>query len=222
MVVLTGDPLPDGSSTEEAAAHEYGHHVAQNRRNDVGPAGDWGPEYWATYEHICELDGTGAFPGDEGAHYDRNPGEAWAETFRVLNTYNAASWPIIAPVFRPDQRALALARRDVVNPYRGGEYVDRGGRFKKKGSRWRNFYLPVDNDGTVDLRLKGGGSLDADIYVYTANGKRRIAKSTRTGHREHYAGTYCGYRKLDVAVYRYSGTGSFSLRATLPFFSTAP
>ena len=220
MLVITTDQLPDGSSAEEAAAHEYGHHVAENRRNDVGPAGDWGPEYWATYEEVCWLEGQGrAFPGAEGANYARNPGEAWAEVFRVLNAYAPGSWPIIAPIFRPDQRALGLARRDVVNPYRGGRTIERSGRFGRKGSRWREFVVPVQNDGTVDLRLTAGGTLDADIYVYTGNGVTELDSSTANGRKERYVDKYCGYRQLDIAVYRYSGTGTFRLTAKLPFFS---
>ncbi|HKP88432.1 MAG TPA: hypothetical protein VJT75_00510 [Thermoleophilaceae bacterium] len=219
-LVFTVDPLGDGSSAEEAAVHEYGHHVAEYRRNDVGPAGDWGPEYWATYEEVCWLEGQGrAFPGAEGVNYARNPGEAWAETFRVLNAYAPGAWPIIAPIFRPDQRALGLARRDVVNPYRGGRTIERSGQFKKGGSRWREFVVPIQNDGTVDVRVAGGGTLDADIYIYAPNGKTKLDSSTANGRNERYRDNYCGYRQLDIAVYRYSGTGTFKLTAKLPFFS---
>jgi hypothetical protein len=219
-IVLSGDPLPDGDAPEAVAAHEYGHHVARNRLNDVGSSEDWGPEYWATYEQVCYREQHGqAFPGDEDANYDRNPGEAWAETYRVLNGRNPGSWQIIAPQFKPDLQALALAKRDVVNPFAGDEYIVRGGRFGRRGSRWREFNVPVENDGPVDVRLTGTGSLDADIYIYTPDGVTRLDHANGTGHREHYRRTYCGYRNLQIAIYRYSGTGNFTFRATLPFFT---
>jgi hypothetical protein len=221
-IVLTSEPPPGGDSIEAIAAHEYGHQVAANRLNDLGRADDWGPEYWATDEQICYRTDQGtAFPGDEGDNYSFNPGEAWAETFRVMNGQNPSAWDIIDPSFQPDDAALAAARRDVLQPYDGGEYIDRRSRFHRHGSRWKNFMIPVQNDGQVDLRLTSTGSLDADIYVYPSRSARTpIGKGTRPGRREHYHDTYCGYAKLDVGVYRYRGTGSFKLRATLPFNTT--
>ena len=35
-------------------AHEYGHHIANNRRNDLAPALEWGTKRWASHEHVCE------------------------------------------------------------------------------------------------------------------------------------------------------------------------
>jgi hypothetical protein len=220
LLIVAGNTAPDGTPIENLVAHEYGHHIARNRKNDLGYAGDWGPEYWATYQDVCnrESDGT-AYPGDENKHYDLNPGEAWAETYRVMNGYGTNVWDIVDPSFKPDDQAKSLARRDVVNPYLGDEYIDRSGTFKKtKKHRWRYFTVPVENDGTVDLRLKGGGSLDADLYVYDMSGKELDHKTT-DGHNEHYKDTYCGYRKLQIGVHRFSGKGSFKLRITLPYFS---
>src|SRR3954452_23627654 len=87
LIVTTGDgPPADGVTVGDLVAHEYGHHVADHRLNDLGPAVDWGPEYWATYEEVCYRQDQGrAFPGDEGEHYALNPGEAWAETYRLMN-----------------------------------------------------------------------------------------------------------------------------------------
>jgi hypothetical protein len=220
LLVVTGDSPPGGTPIENLAAHEYGHHVARNRRNDLGYAGDWGPEYWATYQDVCNRESNGtAYPGDEGKHYDLNPGEAWAEAYRVLNGYGTNVWDIVDPSFKPDAQAKSLARRDVLNPYLGGEYTARSGKFKKtKKHRWRYYTVPVENDGIVDLRLKGKGSLDADLYVYDMSGKELDHKAT-DGHNEHYHDTYCAYRKLQVGVHRYSGKGSFNLRITLPYFS---
>lgn len=220
LLVTTGDGSPQpGIQVEDLVAHEYGHHIANHRLNDIGPASDWGPEYWATYEQVCWREGQGtAFPGDEGANYALNPGEAWAETYRVLNG-SQEPWDSSDPSFSPDDRALALARRDVLHPYDGGEYIDRRGRFRSRGSRWRSYTVPVENDGNVDLRLHGTRSLDADLYIFAnRNSSKPLASARANGRNEHLERQYCGYRHLDVEVYRYRGTGSYKLRMTLPYF----
>lgn len=222
VIVVAGDGPPDGTPIEDLTAHEYGHHVAQNRLDDLGPAVNWGPEYWATREGVCgRADRGTAYPGDEGSNYGLNPGEAWAETYRVLNGFSPSAWEIVDPSFLPDADALAAARRDVLTPFTGDEYTLRGGRFRARGKRWREFTVPVENDGNVDLRLTGARSLDGDLYVF-ADGQatRPLASARHSGRTERLTGTYCGYRHLDVAVYRYSGSGSFSLRIALP--STSP
>src|SRR3954451_8011026 len=58
MLVVTGGTPPDGTAIADLLAHEYGHHIANHRHNDVGPASDYGPEYWSSYQHVCEGDGT--------------------------------------------------------------------------------------------------------------------------------------------------------------------
>lgn len=221
-IVLIGGPTPDGVPTEYVAAHEYGHHVAQNRLNDFGVAGKWGPEYWASAEHICQRVGSGtAFPGDEGANYTLNPGEAWAETYRVMNGYGPTLWGITDPSFYPDATVLARARQDVVSPYQGDEYIDRTARFSARGRRWRDYVVPVQNDGTVGLRLRASGSLDADLYVFASrSSKRPIAHATHSGHRERLTENFCGYRHLDIGILRHRGTGRFRLRISLPYFSS--
>lgn len=221
-IVLLGEDAPDGVPVEDLAAHEYGHHVAVNRLNDLGNAGLWGPEYWASGEHVCQLTAQGAaYPGDEGSHYELNPGEAWAETYRVLNGRDPNQWGIVSPSFYPDQKLLALARRDVLNPYRGPTSADFRGRFRSRGSSWSHFSVPVQNDGKVVLDLRSAGSLDADLYVYPSRTSRRVLlRSAHRGRREHYRGLVCGYRHLDVAVHRSRGSGSFRLRVTLPHFSS--
>jgi hypothetical protein len=219
LMVVPGDSTPDGTPLEDLVAHEYGHHIALNRLNDVGWAEDWGPEYWATHEGVCYREDVGtAFPGDEDANYSFNPGEAWAETYRVLNGFNPSGWGIVDQSFFPDDGALAAAQRDVLQPFQGDEYVNRNGRFNSRGSRWRQFTVPVQNDGTVDLRLTGARRLDADLYIY-ADGQatQPLASSRRYGHNEHLTSRFCGYRRLLVAVYRYSGSGSYKLRVTLPY-----
>src|SRR5438034_7045369 len=84
--VAPGVELPDGTSKETVLVHELGHNVAANRDNAPWSAVDWGTKRWATYMNVCARHDAGtAFPGDEADHYLLNPGEAFAETYRLLN-----------------------------------------------------------------------------------------------------------------------------------------
>ena len=103
------DQGADGISAASIATHEYGHHVAFNRVSPPWIAVDWGPKRWATYERVCPRAAAGtAYPGAEDGDYPLNPGEAWAETYRVLNETSAGlpmTWPIIDPICRAGEGA---------------------------------------------------------------------------------------------------------------------
>jgi hypothetical protein len=216
---LVGETPPDGASIPEIAAHEYGHHVANNRDNSPWYAAAWGPKYWATAQNVCQLTWAGvAYPGDEGEHYAVNPGEAWAETYRVLNAQNPFSWPLLSDLFAPNPKALDAARRDVLSPWGGAEYITRGNRM----SRHRQVYrVPVQNDGSIDVSLRTSGSLNADLYIYENRSARKpLAKSVRSGHRDRVTGSICGLRHVLIAVVPRKGRGSYKLRATLPYTTT--
>ncbi len=102
--------------------HEYGHHIANHRSNAPWAAIDWGPKRWASASNVCaKVTRREAYPGDEGSNYALNPGEAWAETYRLLQERKAgittSTWPIIAPSFYPNEAALRAAELDVVQPW---------------------------------------------------------------------------------------------------------
>ena len=81
-LVVLGDAV-GGITPTSVAAH--GHHIAANRSNAPWLALDWGTKRWATRMSICARRGARtAFPGDEGDNYSLNPGEAFAEAYRVL------------------------------------------------------------------------------------------------------------------------------------------
>jgi hypothetical protein len=74
----------------EVLLHEYGHHIANNRRNDPWPAVDYGGKRWASFVNVCQLARNGQMkPGDEGPFYLLNPGEGWADSYRLLNVRRA-------------------------------------------------------------------------------------------------------------------------------------
>jgi hypothetical protein len=110
---------PAGFPGQEVLTHEYGHHIAANRDNSPWPAIDWGPKSWATAMGICTRVTAGtAYPGDEGDHYTFNPGEAWAESYRVAAWNGRAQLPLVVdPSFTPSAEALAAALVDVRTPW---------------------------------------------------------------------------------------------------------
>ena len=97
------DPGTD-LSAEAVITHEYGHHVAANRSDAPWSALDSGPKRWASSMQVCARTRSGElFPGaEDAAHYTLNPGEGWAETYRVLNERKAglpeAPWQIVSSV----------------------------------------------------------------------------------------------------------------------------
>jgi len=69
----------------QVAMHEYGHHIANSLETKSWNAVDLGPKYWATAAQVRKLTREHQlWPGDEDAHWLDNPGEIWAETYRVV------------------------------------------------------------------------------------------------------------------------------------------
>jgi hypothetical protein len=218
IIFLPGETPPDGAALADIAAHEYGHHVAANRNNAPWNAGNWGPKYWSSRLHVCENAADGLmYPGDEGDGYALNPAEGWAETYRVLNGYNPTAWPIVdADAFQPGLAELDAARRDVLQPWEGPLYTDYRGRMR--GGRGRVIPLRVQNDGTVLVTAKTTGNLDVDLYLYAQpRAKKPMRKANGYGRRETLRTVTCGYRRVWLYVYAYRGSGSYKVRATLPW-----
>jgi hypothetical protein len=218
QIVLPGDNPPDGTPVEELAAHEYGHHVANNRDNSPWNAGDWGTKRWASYEGVCPRVRAGtAFPGAENPdEYALNPGEAFAESYRVLNG-GQEPWTRVDQSWIPNSTDLDLIAADVNDPYANPTTRSWQRSFKLRArARDQYAYMNTPLDGSLVVRLRGRGSLDADLWVYDAATGRLIAKRRATGHNETLRTTVCGPSRITVDVYRYSGSGSYSLSVTRP------
>src|SRR5207249_3734012 len=73
----------------------------------------WGTKRWASYMNVCAKTVSGQLhPGNEGNAYQLNPGEAFAEAYRVLNEQRegiaSPEWDLVDPSLRPDATALQL------------------------------------------------------------------------------------------------------------------
>ena len=200
-------------SAESVVAHEYGHHVAAHRSNAPWPALAWGTKRWASYEQVCRrARARELFPGAEGALlYLFNPGEVFAETYRLLNERKAGlpetPWRVVDASLTPNARDLALVEQDVTQPWSANRTLRVRGAFRVRSPSVRNFKVatPLDGDFTASLQSAAGVKLDV------LNGKKRIARGTSST-----AGTVCGPRALTFRVTRTSGSGPFSLAVSLP------
>ncbi len=155
-IVLNGNATPasDGASREFVLAHEYGHHVANHRRSPAPfPAAiDWGTPRWATQESVCRRVRAGTvFPGNEGVHYFRDPGEAFAESFARLRFPEAQiGWRYLAAL-KPDAAAFQAIREDTLEPWLGRSTFLLAGRVPPRQNGAVVRALPTPLDGEVSL-----------------------------------------------------------------------
>lgn len=216
-LVFMGETV-SGVTPEEVARHEYGHHVAANRQNPPWLAVDWGPKRWASAANVCARQQRAeVFPGDEDAHYELNPGEGFAEVYRVLNETKAGlspTWSLVDPSFSPDAAALAAAERDVVEPWSTPVTQVFRARFTQRGPAvWKmSISTPLDGNATVSLKFPRGAL--HELTVLTAGG-RVLAKGLWSGGAEKRAtATVCGHRSLVLRVARRGPSGRFTLSVT--------
>jgi hypothetical protein len=205
--------VPEGVGVpiEQILAHEYGHHVAAYRSNPPWYAGTWGPKRWADYEGVCRhaLDGE-MFPGDESAHYTLNPGEGWAETYRLANAQRAGSWldigwPIVDDIFLHDATALGIVSTDVLQPWTAPTAHRIRGRLKKGQFRKLRIATPLDGTATATVQAKGR----ALTAFFDASG-RQISRGGRSA-----TTTICGQASLWIGV-QATRAGAFTLTYSTP------
>jgi len=210
-LVTIGEPA-FGVSPQSVAAHEYGHHVAYNRANPPWAAIDWGTKRWATYENVCaRTEAVTAFPGDEDLWYSLNPGEAFAESFRVMNGYGTDEWSVVDPSFRPDSTALSLLREDVVDPWSPPPPRLIAGRFR--GAKSWSLQITTPLDGDLVARVSPG----EDVTLMSSDGRTLLARGTwNTGGAKALDYHVCGQRTVLVRVTRGAAPRRFTLRLSVP------
>jgi hypothetical protein len=203
------------------AAHEYGHHVAANRSDAPWAAIDWGTKRWASYMNICSRVQAGmVFPGDEGMNYAFNPGEGFAESYRVLIETNGTAvgydWPIVDPSFRPDIEALAAIRADVLQPWTRPSTTAIKGRFTGGSRIWSTrLATPFDGNARITVTVPGGGA--DDVALLSGDGRTVLARGTwNTSGGKSLDYRVCSARSLKVRVTRSAAATRFTLRVILP------
>ena len=206
----TDPPIPKVTA-EAVLTHEYGHHVAFNRVNDPWEAVDWGTKRWASYENVCSRKRAGTlFPGAEDqAHYTRNPGEGFAETYRVLNQRKLGvpemPWQIVTDSLYPNARALSLLQQDVLQPWTGPTTRTVTGAVKAR--KTRSVVVKTPLDGTFRARVAGAGKFK--LKVSTPSGRRLAAGGASA------TATVCGQRALRIRIAAQK-TASYRLTVSTP------
>ena len=218
LLYAPGEDPSSSLSAEAVITHEYGHHVAANRDNAPWDALDWGPKRWASTLQVCAATKQGRLaPGAEDpVRYEQNPGEGWAETYRVLNQRRLglpeSPWDIVAQALYPSDAALAAAQLDVTTPWQGATSTVRTGSVTRT-SRTRNYSVATPLDGTLKLTLRASAGLRVAVGVFASS--TRVAHVTGAGVLSRST-TVCGARTYRVRVTELKGRGSFQLAVSKP------
>jgi len=156
---------------------------------------------------------------ERGSNYTLNPGEGFAESFRVLVETNGTAvgyeWPIVDPSFRPTPESLAI-REDVLQPWAGPTTKTIRGKFLRGRCTWTTQVASL-LDGDLRLRVTVPGSGADDVTLLTGAGRTVLATgswASTGGKSAEYR--VCGARSLRVRVIRGDAAARFTLRVTLP------
>jgi hypothetical protein len=200
---VDGDP-----PAESIVAHEYGHHIAANRANNPWKAIDYGTKRWSTSMQVCARTETGVLsPGNESDSYRRNPGEGYAEAYRVLNERKLGRaetpWDIVDQLLYPDEPSLAALEQDILKPWAAAEVL----RYTGLG-RTRTYTVATPLDGTVRATLRGKGA----VQILRPSGTRLAGGGPAA------AATVCSLRTVRVRVTRPASVAktAFALTVTRP------
>ena len=218
LLYTPGEDPSEDFSAEAVIAHEYGHHVAANRSNSPWDALDYGPKRWASAMQVCAKakDGDLAPGAEDPVQYEENPGEGWAETYRVLNQRKLglpeSPWDIVTTALFPTAAALSAAEQDVTAPWQSATDASRRATLSR-AARTRSFTFATPLDGSLKVTLRSSAGLRVALDVYA--GSKRVARAVGTGTLVRST-TVCGARSYRVRVQELRGRGSFSLALSRP------
>ena len=209
-----------GIAATSIVTHEYGHHVANSRINDPWPAVDWGTKRWASYINVCKGEQAGGFfPGDEGSNYELNPGEDFAETYRVLNERRLGlpemPWSVVDPSLYPDQGALDALALDVTTPWTATHTSAIRSQFAG-GATGRGFRVAAPLDGDFVATLRAPAKSRFTLRVVDLSNGAQLAYSATAGASKSVSFQVCGQRSLQIQVKRVQGAGAFTLTFSQP------
>jgi hypothetical protein len=211
-----------GITAAEVVRHEYGHHIALHRVNSPWQAISWGPKNWASTQDVCQRAAERtAYPGDEGDHYSLNPGEAWAETYRLLDEKKAGAtgsgWEIIDSTFYPDEVALQAAERDVLQPWTVGRTTVFRRSFTARAKRvWLN-ELSTPLDGLLDIRVTLPRNGLHEVALLAGDRRTVLQRglwASTTAKR--ITATVCGERSLLLRVTPKGAFGKVAVTVSMP------
>jgi hypothetical protein len=162
-----------------------------------------------------------AFPGDGGRNYSRNPGEAWAETYRLMDErkvgITTARWPIINQSFFPSEAALQAAERDVLQPWTARKTTTFRRTFGKKTKKVWWIPLQTALDGELNLAATVPRNGEYEVAIVGSNRRTIVKRAQWVGQRsKRTALLVCGQRSLFVRVTQSAGVGRVAVSVTSP------
>jgi hypothetical protein len=200
LIIISGQSpalVGGGFTLEDVAIHEYGHHVANNRRNDPWLAYETGTKRWASYEGICPNIRAGSLDPNL---YTERPAEGFAEAYLVTN---GGRWGgIVSQFFFPNALAQSLIAEDVRHPWTGTRQRLFTAMLGGPAARSRSSLSPA---GPLWVGLRGPRGTDFDLFLEA--GTRVLRGSARRGSRESVSYTVCGDVVLAAVIRSHRGTG---------------
>jgi hypothetical protein len=218
LLYTPGEDPGGDISAEAVITHEYGHHIAASRSNAPWLALDWGPKRWASAMQVCAKARSGALvPGAEDpSQYTLNPGEGWAETYRVLNERKAGRvetpWQIVTQALYPTAVALTAAEQDVIGPWQAATTTTQTAALSRT-TKTRTFTVATQLDGTLKLTLRPSAGLRLSVDVFASSTRAAHVVSARAFTRTF---TVCGARSYRFRVTDLAGRGTASLTVSKP------
>jgi hypothetical protein len=219
-IVASADRVDPDISPESIVMHEYGHHVAAASNDTPWSALDYGTKRWSSYENVCAKTRAGQlFPGNEDSNYQLNPGEAFAETYRVLNERRLgvaeSPWDIVSDSLRPDDTALARLQQDVTSPWKANTTSTASVRLTS-GARTRTVSVQTPLDGNFRVSLRGVKKARVALDLLSSTGAR-VAHTVVTGAATRtLKNVVCGTRAYSARVTLQRGSGTFRLAISKP------
>lgn len=204
-IVVIGDDveLPRPLTVLQVLAHEYGHHVANNRSNPPWEAVMRGTKRWASVTDVCAC----VREGSLGDRYDRDPGEGFAETYRVLVDRQRGVpyvWPIVDGVLAPTAKRSRAARLDVLQPW-VPITKRRRARLPLPGRVW-TWTMHTPWDGRLAVTVRSAPSTRIRVTVVNPSTGRVATSGINRA-----TTLVCGERTLRLEVRTVSGAGRFTL-----------
>ena len=203
-IVAPGDDVGAQTSAKGVLTHEYGHHVAASRLNPPFASVDYGTKRWSSYENVCAKTSSGdLFPGAEDLrHYALNPGEAFAESYRVLNEQKLGlpqePWDVVTTTLYPDATALSLLEQDVSTPWTANSARKLVGTLNSK-TRSRTYSVSVPYDGTLKVSPRQSRSVNVGVALLSG-GSTVATKGLKGASGASLSTTVCGQRAFKVRM----------------------
>ena len=206
QIVAPAEEIEGQPSRQSILAHEYGHHLANNRLNLPWSGLAFGPKRWASYMDICAGIEAGTFSMRQ---YELDPAEGFAEAYRVLVErrleLEPSPWEIVDTAFEPDETALALIEQDAADPWLRNTVL------RLKGAKTRSFRFATPLDGRLTITLRAPRTSVYELRVpgapvRRARGQGPASVSTRV----------CGTRLGTARVRLVKGKGAFQLTVSRP------